>query len=143
LKEPGSNASATRERRNSSRAIAGGLLPLPRAIPLRKLLSEKRVKVSSRISRTIPSKDLVRSSVSAPAHVVEFSVRAHGSYVRHAVRQPEEGGDRGDVPDVLLVEAIWDISTAKSASPTVSAERETLSPKSSIAFWRSMMSAFR
>src|SRR5580704_7181647 len=45
-------------------------------------------------------------AVSAPAHGVEFSVRAHGSYVRHAVRQPEEGGDRGDVPDVLFVEAV-------------------------------------
>src|SRR5437764_11382393 len=45
------------------------------------------------------------TAVSAPAHGVEFSVRAHGSYVRHAVRQREEGGDRGDVPDVLLVEA--------------------------------------
>src|SRR5262249_27143035 len=46
------------------------------------------------------------SSVSAPAHGVELCVRAHGSYIRHAVRQPEEGGDRGDVPDVLLVEAM-------------------------------------
>src|SRR5262249_59841155 len=46
------------------------------------------------------------SSVSAPAHGVELCVRAHRSYVRHAVRQREEGGDRGDVPDVLLVEAM-------------------------------------
>src|SRR5580692_2679854 len=45
-------------------------------------------------------------AVLAPAHGVEFSVRAHRSYVCHAVRQREEGGDRGDVPDVLLVETM-------------------------------------
>ena len=43
---------------------------------------------------------------SAPAHGVEFRVGAHGGHVRHAVRQSEESGDRGDVPDVLLVEAM-------------------------------------
>ena len=57
-------------------------------------------------------------------------------------RQPEEGGDRGDVPDIPPVEAMGlqhiEIRFAHGLG-----ERETLSAKSSIAFWRSVMSAFR
>src|SRR5256885_9056033 len=40
---------------------------------------------------TFQAWNTLRISVSAPAHGVEFGVRAHGSYVRHAVRQREEG----------------------------------------------------
>jgi hypothetical protein len=83
-----------------------------------------------------------QSSVSAPAHGLEFSVRAHSGHVRHAIRQPEAGGYRGYVPDVLLVEAMG-FSTSKSASPAISAELEIRSAKLSIAFWRLVMSAFR
>lgn len=48
--------SSTRERRNSKRAMGGGLFADCRAIPLRNALIEKSAYVSSRISRTIASK---------------------------------------------------------------------------------------
>ena len=41
-----------------------------------------------------------------PAHGVELGVRAHAGQVRHPVREVEEGGDRADVPDVGVAEAV-------------------------------------
>src|SRR5699024_2932947 len=41
-----------------------------------------------------------------PSHEVELRIRAHARGVGHAVAQPEQGGDRGDVPRVLVVQSV-------------------------------------
>src|SRR5271163_344804 len=41
-----------------------------------------------------------------PSHHVEFVVRAHRGDVGHPVRQREERGDRGYVPDVGIAETV-------------------------------------
>ncbi|PZW56555.1 hypothetical protein F475_04573 [Pseudomonas sp. URMO17WK12:I6] len=74
--------SSARERRNSSRANGGGLLPDWRAMPLRKALSEKSAKVSSKTSRTIASKSL------------RVSLRRSGSVVISKRRTPVPGRRR-------------------------------------------------
>src|SRR4051812_30837459 len=58
------------------------------------------------VDADLPVWNMLRSSASAPAHSVELSVGAHRGHVRHAVRQREKSGDAGDIPDVLLVEAM-------------------------------------
>ena len=57
-----------------------------------------------------------------PSHHVEFVVRAHRGDVGHPVRQREERGDRGDIPDVVVGKTVAG-ELAKSASATCAPRR--------------------
>src|SRR5690348_9330128 len=49
---------------------------------------------------------LLRRAARRAAHRVELVVGPHRDHVRHPVRQREESGDRADVPDLLVAEAV-------------------------------------
>src|SRR5690242_1926477 len=83
--------------------------PIP-MLPISAPITSAAPSVASRYAGLAKSgsgkRPLLRRVARRAAHRVELVVGPHRDQVRHPVRKREEGGDRADVPDVLVTEAV-------------------------------------